>query len=97
MKRVTYLIIAILLIASLLAGCGGAVTTTGYGFSATHTVSPTTYKVKPITPTADIVYITNTGSKYHRSGCRYLSESKIGIERAKAIREGYTACSVCKP
>ncbi len=42
------------------------------------------------------VYITKTGSKYHRSGCRYLSKSKIAIslEDAKA---SYDPCSVCKP
>lgn len=45
----------------------------------------------------DIVYITETGDKYHRSNCRYLSQSKIPIERREAIRQGYTACSVCKP
>jgi hypothetical protein len=45
----------------------------------------------------DIVYITNTGSKYHRAGCRYLSKSSIPIERKEAIAKGYTPCSVCKP
>ena len=43
------------------------------------------------------VYITNTGEKYHRSGCRYLSKSKISISLSKAKAEGYTPCSVCKP
>jgi len=27
------------------------------------------------------VYITNTGKKYHSSGCRYLSKSRIPIQR----------------
>jgi len=48
------------------------------------------------TPT-DIVYITNTGAKYHRAGCRYLSKSSIPIERKEAISRGYTPCSVCRP
>ena len=43
------------------------------------------------------VYITNTGEKYHRAGCRYLSKSKIAISLSKAKAEGYTPCSVCKP
>jgi len=43
------------------------------------------------------VYITRTGSKYHRSGCRYLSRSKIAISRSSAISRGYGACSVCRP
>lgn len=43
------------------------------------------------------VYITRTGSKYHRDGCRYLSRSKIAITKSDAISEGYTPCSVCNP
>jgi beta-lactamase superfamily II metal-dependent hydrolase len=44
-----------------------------------------------------IVYITATGSCYHRDGCRYLSKSKIPITLAKAKAEGYRPCSVCDP
>lgn len=44
-----------------------------------------------------IVYITNTGTKYHRAGCRYLSKSMIPISLSDAIARGYTPCSVCKP
>ena len=51
---------------------------------------------RTVTPT-DIVHITRTGEKYHRAGCRYLSKSDIPIERAEAIRRGYTPCSVCRP
>jgi hypothetical protein len=43
------------------------------------------------------VYITKTGEKYHRSGCRYLSSSKIAISLADAKARGYTPCSVCDP
>jgi DNA repair exonuclease SbcCD ATPase subunit len=43
------------------------------------------------------VYITRTGSKYHSSGCRYLSRSKISISKSSAISQGYSACSVCNP
>lgn len=49
------------------------------------------------TPAADTVYITKTGAKYHRDGCQHLRQSKIPIERANAIAQGYDACSVCKP
>lgn len=45
---------------------------------------------------AQTVYITKTGSKYHRDGCRYLSKSKIAIDLASAIKS-YGPCSVCKP
>jgi len=43
------------------------------------------------------VYITKTGGKYHRAGCRYLSRSQISISKSDAINEGYTPCSVCNP
>lgn len=43
------------------------------------------------------VYITKTGEKYHKSGCRYLKQSKIAIDLTKAKKQGYTACKVCKP
>ncbi len=42
-------------------------------------------------------YITNTGSKYHKGGCRYLHSSAISIDCDVARMEGYGACSVCKP
>lgn len=41
------------------------------------------------------VYITKTGSKYHRSGCQYLKKSKISISLSDAKAKGYTACSKC--
>lgn len=44
----------------------------------------------------EIVYITNTGSKYHRAGCSYL-KSKKAITKEKAISQGYSPCSRCNP
>jgi len=44
-----------------------------------------------------IVYVTATGHRYHRDGCRYLSKSRIAITLAKAKAEGYRPCSVCDP
>ncbi|MDD6354742.1 MAG: fibronectin type III domain-containing protein [Oscillospiraceae bacterium] len=43
------------------------------------------------------VYITDTGSKYHRANCRTLKKSKYRISKSKAKSQGYTACKVCKP
>jgi hypothetical protein len=48
-------------------------------------------------PSADTVYITETGTKYHRAGCRSLRKSKIAISRADAIKQGYAACKICSP
>ena len=46
---------------------------------------------------AQTVYITKTGQKYHTGDCRYLSQSKIAIELKEATQNGYDACSVCNP
>lgn len=43
-----------------------------------------------------IVYITNTGEKYHRADCRHLSKSKIPIDLESA-KEKYSPCGTCKP
>lgn len=41
------------------------------------------------------VYVTDTGSKYHRAGCRYLWNSKHKTKLSSAKAWGYSACSVC--
>lgn len=46
---------------------------------------------------AQEVYTTKTGEKYHKSTCRYLKYSKHKIKLDKAIELGYDPCSVCKP
>ena len=52
----------------------------------------------PPAPSGDpIVYVTRTGAKYHRDGCRYLSKSKIPIRLSEAKARGYGPCSVCNP
>ena len=43
------------------------------------------------------VYITRTGSKYHRGGCRYLKRSKIPMSLKDAVSSGYAPCKVCSP
>jgi biopolymer transport protein ExbD len=42
-------------------------------------------------PKALTVYVTRTGKKYHRDGCRYLAASKIEISLKDAKAKGYTA------
>lgn len=43
------------------------------------------------------VHITETGSKYHSAGCRYLSRSDIVVSIGEAESRGCTPCSVCDP
>lgn len=42
------------------------------------------------------VYVTRTGTKYHRAGCRYLKKSSIPISLEEA-KGRYSPCSVCNP
>lgn len=44
---------------------------------------------------AAYVYVTDTGSKYHRAGCRYLWNSSHKMKLSSAKSQGYSACSVC--
>jgi biopolymer transport protein ExbD len=38
------------------------------------------------------VYITRTGKRYHRDGCRYLAYSKIPVSLEEAKKNRYTPC-----
>jgi beta-lactamase superfamily II metal-dependent hydrolase len=44
-----------------------------------------------------VVFITSTGEKYHRRGCRYLARSMIPLRLSVAKARGYEPCSVCDP
>jgi len=41
------------------------------------------------------VYVTRTGTKYHRAGCSYLRRSAIAVARSEAIKRGNTPCKRC--
>lgn len=45
---------------------------------------------------SEVVYRTNTGKKYHRSGCSYL-KSKIATTVSEAQAMGLAPCSRCNP
>ncbi|MBR3770952.1 MAG: Ig domain-containing protein [Clostridium sp.] len=59
-----------------------------------------TIKVKVNKPSNQVgggtVYITDTGSKYHSAGCRYLWNSSHPISRGDARSAGYEPCSRCQ-
>ena len=57
---------------------------------ASHAKTIKTHQVE------QVVYITRTGSKFHRAGCRYLRRSSIKIDRSDAEKY-YTPCSICNP
>jgi methylphosphotriester-DNA--protein-cysteine methyltransferase len=74
---------------------------TGNESTATLTKSITQAGVTPQVKTqvdpGTIVYVTKTGTKYHRAGCRYLAKSSIPMSLKDAVAKGYGPCSVCKP
>lgn len=47
-------------------------------------------------PEEETVYVTRTGSKYHRLSCQYLQRSCIPIS-LKEAKKSYEPCSVCRP
>lgn len=47
--------------------------------------------------TAQTVYITKTGSKYHEQSCSSLRYSSEPINLSDAVNGGYTPCSKCNP
>jgi micrococcal nuclease len=58
----------------------------------------TSAKPKTKDTTADItVYVTRTGSKYHRGSCSYLRKSRIPMSLKEACAAGYGPCSRCNP
>jgi micrococcal nuclease len=62
--------------------------------------APATVAPEPqpqVEPQTATVYVTNTGAKYHRDGCQYLSKSRIPMSLTDAKAAGYTPCKVCKP
>lgn len=48
-------------------------------------------------PVQEVVYVTKSGSKYHKGTCHYLKKSKIKTTKTEAKNAGYSPCSVCKP
>ena len=68
-----------------------------YSSSALVALPTTAPSVKANDAGATYVYITKTGSKYHRGSCGYLHSSSIKVTLEYAISHGYTPCSRCNP
>lgn len=81
MKNIKKCLVILMLISTIFSGCG----------SNSDDISDNDYN------SGITVYVTDSGSKYHKSGCRYLSKSKYEIDLYEAIEEGYEPCKVCDP
>ena len=53
-------------------------------------------KPKELNDNDIIVYVTKSGRKYHKEGCRFLSKSSMPI-KFKEAKEKYSPCKVCNP
>lgn len=52
-------------------------------------------RLQPVLKQGEVVYVTRTGSKYHRATCSSLRRSKIKLEPGH--KGHYDACKICKP
>ncbi|MFN0149951.1 MAG: thermonuclease family protein [bacterium] len=55
----------------------------------------TAWRALPAVADTNTYFLTRTGEKYHRAGCRYLRSRFSSISKADVIAGGYGACSVC--
>ena len=62
-----------------------------------HVWLPLLEEAPPSEEQTTMVYITRTGEKYHREGCRHLRSSKFARTLEEALDENYEACKVCRP
>ena len=68
----------------------------GKGLHAADTSAQSNLSSGVDTKSESPVYVTRTGKKYHRDGCRSLSKSKIAISLAEA-QQKYGPCGRCNP
>lgn len=64
--------------------------------TATQDTSPVVTPAQETSASDTTVYVTNTGKKYHRDGCRHLAKSKIPMALSSA-KSSYGPCGTCKP
>lgn len=67
-----------------------------FSISPVFSVSSPSVNIVSVEAVQQVVYMTNTESKYHKNTCKYLRQSKIKTIKSKAQKAGYTACEVCK-
>lgn len=63
---------------------------------ASSTPAPQSIPIPSPARAEETVYVTKTGAKYHKPGCRHLKSSSIPMKLEEA-RKKFGPCSVCKP
>ena len=93
MKKLFLLILVIAIILS--SACTSAIVKNG---GVVEHASPLpTLDIDNIDSDEIIVYITQSGTKYHTEDCSHLSKSKIPVTLEQAKQQGYEPCSACNP
>lgn len=46
---------------------------------------------------AQLVYLSDSGTKYHRADCRYVDADARELREQEAVDAGYAPCGTCKP
>jgi hypothetical protein len=87
---------AVVVLTAIFLGCSPQEQTVSQSGFAPPDVKVQTVSLNAESGKSVMVYITKTGSKYHKNHCRYLKNSKIRIELEKA-RQIYRPCLVCVP
>ncbi|MBQ4088293.1 MAG: hypothetical protein IJC56_00240 [Clostridia bacterium] len=69
------------------------------GWSVFAPAEEIAFPEKPIYRAAEFVYVTPSGSKFHRNGCVSVENSKQleCLKREDAVQNGYEACMKCEP
>ena len=93
--------VVLLALAFCLVGCGNtnSKATVNMPLRATDTPQPTPTEYAELTETYDneiIVYVTDTGKKYHRASCYHLQRSKREMTLTEA-KNRHSPCVVCDP
>ena len=92
MKKLFFILL--IPIALLLAAC---VPEADAGGTVLRGTPPPTADISVYDEREDVVYITKTGSKYHKEDCSFLKKSKIPVSLEQVLGEGKTPCSRCHP
>lgn len=93
MRKLPILFIIISLM--LLVSCSSKIVRNG-GVAIRSSPSPTA-DLEEAYSSKEIVYITKSGTKYHRQNCVHLSKSKIPISLEQALQQGLEPCKECSP
>lgn len=85
--------IVLLVISVLLSSCVPDIAVSGGVVVSGERAVPT--NIESYYKNEDIVYVTKSGSKYHKKGCPYLKSSSIMMSLGQAVMEGKKPCSRC--